>query len=150
MLIGAGAALAAATGIELRTVAETDVTVVDAEGKERTERVAAATVIPGDEVIYTVYYSNRSEEAADDVVITNPVPNHMIVREIDDGMRGALVTVSIDGGRHYDVPQNLTVTDAAGNVRRAEASDYTHVRWTLHEPLAPGDEGSVSFRAQLQ
>ena len=150
MLIGAGAAVAADGGIELRTVAETDVKVIDTEGKERIERVAATKIVPGDEVIYTVYFTNHGSDTTADVVITNPVPEHLIVQEIDAGQRDALVAVSVDGGSQYGSPQNLTIIDAVGRTRPVEPSDYTHVRWTLQEPLEPGEEGSVSFRALLQ
>ena len=150
MLIGTAAAVAAGGSIELRTVAETDVKVIDAAGKEQTERITATKIVPGDEVIYTVYFTNRGSDTTADVVITNPVPEHMLVRQIETGQRHVLVAVSVDGGSQYGSPQNLTITDADGRTRPVEPSDYTHVRWTLQEPLAPGAEGSVSFRAQLQ
>jgi uncharacterized repeat protein (TIGR01451 family) len=150
MLISAGAAVAADRSIELRTVAETDIKVIDAAGKEQTERVTATKIVPGDEVIYTVYFTNRGSDATDDVVITNPVPEHMFVRQIETSQRPMLVVVSVDGGSQYGSPRDLTITDAGGRTRPAQPSDYTHVRWTLQEPLAPGAEGSVSFRAQLQ
>jgi len=68
MLIGAGVAVAADRSIELRTVAETDIQVIDAAGKEQTERVTATKIVPGDEVIYTVYFTNQGSDATDDVV----------------------------------------------------------------------------------
>ena len=150
MLIGAGVAVAADRSIELRTVAETEIQVIDAAGKEQTERVTATKIVPGDEVIYTVYFTNQGSDATDDVVITNPIPEHMLVRQIETSQHPVLVAVSVDGGSQYGSPQSLTITDAGGRTRPVEPSDYTHVRWTLQEPLAPGAEGSVSFRAQLQ
>lgn len=150
LLLGAGPTAAAASGIELTTVAETEIKVVDAAGREQIERVAATKIVPGDEVIYTVHFTNRGSEATADVVITNPVPTHMLVRQIDTGQHGAQIAVSVDGGHRYGSPQQLTITEPDGRTRPVEPSDYTHVRWTLVAPLAPGEKGSVSFRAQLQ
>ena len=64
--------------------------------------------------------------------------------------RGAAVEMSANGGSQYGQPGQITVADAGGGVRPANATDFTHVRWTFQEPLEPGAEGSVSFRAQLQ
>jgi uncharacterized repeat protein (TIGR01451 family) len=115
-----------------------------------TTRVEAGKVVPGDEVIYTITFANRGTEPAADVVITNPVPEHMIFTRVEETPRGAVVSMSADGGSRYDAPRNLTVTDAKGQTRPAQESDFTHVRWTFRNPLEPGEAGSVSFRAQLQ
>ena len=143
----AGAAYA---NVELNTVALTEITTTNEAGQEVTTRVEAGKVVPGDEVIYTITFANRGTEPAADVVITNPIPEHMVFTKVEEGPSGAKVSISADGGSRYDAPRNLTVTDAKGQTRPAKASDFTHVRWTFQNPLEPGAEGSVSFRAQLQ
>jgi len=151
VLLAAGAVQATDEGgIKLTAVVETESEIVDAEGKTRTERVEAAKVVPGDEVIYTLHFVNEGTETAEAVVITNPVPEHMFFSGLDVATAEALVTWSVDGGQKYGLPDDLIVIDSEGQPQQAKPSDYTHVRWTLAEPLAPGAEGFVSFRAQLQ
>jgi hypothetical protein len=44
----------------------------------------------------------------------------------------------------------LTVANEDGTRRPAVASDYTHVRWVFATPLAPAEQRSVRFLAQLE
>jgi len=83
-------------------------------------------------------------------VIVNPIPEHMVFTQVVESPKTAAVSMSADGGAAYGSPGDLSVQDANGEARPAAASDFTHVRWTFQEPLAPGAEGSVSFKAQLQ
>jgi len=136
--------------VELNTVALTEITTTDEAGQEMTARVPASKVVPGDEVIYTIHFVNSGTEPATNVVITNPIPDHMVFTQVEDSPGSATVSISADGGSRYDAPRNLTVQDAKGVQRPAKASDFTHVRWTFQNPLEPGAEGTVSFRAQLQ
>ena len=147
VLFLAGAAHAT---VELNTVAQTEITRINQAGQEVTTLVPADKVVPGDEVIYTIKFVNRGTEPAADVVITNPIPDHMVFTKVEDSPRAATVSMSADGGERYDSPRNLTVTDAKGQPRPAKTSDFTHVRWVFQEPLEPGAEGSVSFRALLK
>ncbi len=147
VLMFAGVASAA---VELNTEARTEIITTNEMGQEVTTRVPAGKVVPGDEVIYTIHFVNSGTEPASDVVITNPIPDHMVFTKVEESPSGAKVSISADGGSRYDAPRNLTVTDAKGQTRPAKASDFTHVRWTFQNPLEPGAEGSVSFRAQLQ
>ena len=141
---------AAHADVELNTVAQTEVTRINQAGQEVTVLEPADKVVPGDEVIYTIKFVNRGTEPAADVVITNPIPDHMVFTKVEDSPRAVTVSMSADGGERYDAPRNLTVTDTKGASRPAKTSDFTHVRWVFQEPLEPGAEGSVSFRAQLQ
>ncbi len=154
----AGLALLAVTGIaraaeegsiELKAVAEVEVEVLREDGGTDVERVKAATVVPGDEVIYTIYYTNVGDKSADKVVVTNPLPGEMVYVDGSAAGDGAVVTFSVDGGKTYAPAGKLTVLDADGNERRAITDDYTHIRWTLENPVASGEGGSVDFRARL-
>ena len=147
VLLFAGAASAA---VELNTEATTEIITTNEMGQEVTTRVPAGKVVPGDEVIYTIHFVNSGTEPASDVVITNPIPDHMVFTKVEDSPHSASVSMSADGGSNYDSPRNLTVADAKGQPRPAKASDFTHVRWVFQDSLEPGAEGSVSFRAQLQ
>jgi len=147
ILLSAGAAHA---NVELTAQATMEVKTVSDTGDEVVRYVPAGKVIPGDEVIYTISFANKGAEPAADVVITNPIPEHMVFTQVVESPAAAAVSLSADGGAQYGAPGDLTVEDADGGLRPATASDFTHVRWVFQEPLAPGAAGSVSFRAQLQ
>lgn len=136
-------------GIQLDAIAEIEVEVVDEQGVKQVQRQEASLVVPGDEVIYTINYVNSGADPVEDVVITNPVPEHMVFKLLDGSDTGLTVTMSVDGGKNYKTPDALTVVGSDGNERPAQPRDYTHVRWVFEKPVQPGDMGSVGFRAKL-
>ena len=151
-LFTAGQVFAVEKGqIELKSVAEVEETVTNEKGEKEIKRVAAkdATVIPGDIVIFTTTYKNIGDKDADDVVIDNPVPQHMTYVDFSAEGEGASITFSIDDGKSYDFVGNLKVKNVDGTERKAVAKDYTHIRWTLEKSINPGGKGSVVFRAKL-
>ncbi len=140
--------LAAGGTVELVAVVEREVATVGADGQERTQRVEAKKVVPGEEVIFTTQYANVGDDVAEDLVISNPIPEHVRFKAGSAFGDGALVTYSVDGGKTFDVPERLTVTDR-GVERPATVADYTHVRWVVGPALEPGASGFVGFRAVL-
>jgi uncharacterized repeat protein (TIGR01451 family) len=136
--------------VELKAVAEMETEVISDNGQKEIQRVPAAKVVPGDVVIYTIRYTNNGTEAAEDFVITNPVPEHMVYLPTSAKGENSEITFSVDGGNSYDIPENLTTTDSEGRQIPAKVSAYTHIRWTMNEPIAPGQTGSVNFEAQLE
>ena len=138
--------------IELKSVAEVEMTETNAKGAKEVKRVDAAKskVVPGDVVIYTTTYTNIGKDAAEKVVITNPVPEHMNYVDKSAGGEGVKIDFSVDNGKSYAAPDGLTITDAQGKKRKAGPADFTTIRWTLVKPLQPGGTGSVFFRAKLQ
>jgi uncharacterized repeat protein (TIGR01451 family) len=150
-LVGNAMALAQEKGtIELKSIAEMEVANFNAEGQKVIQRVPAAKVVPGSEVIYTNYYTNVGSEAAASVVITNPVPEHM--QYLAGSAQGAdtNITFSIDGGQTYGDPGQLIVVEADGRKRPALPEEYTHIRWERQKALAPGQQDQVAFRARLK
>jgi uncharacterized repeat protein (TIGR01451 family) len=151
LLLSAPALAQQKGGIVLTSVSEVEVTQQNAEGKKEVKRIdaALAKVVPGDTVIFTVSYANSGIKPADRVVVINPVPQHMTYLDKSAEGTGAAIEFSVDGGKSYAAPGKLMVA-AEGKQRSAAASDYTHIRWTISKPLAPGAKGSVSFRAVLK
>lgn len=146
-------AMAADKGaIELKSVAEVEVTTKNAKGEKEVKRVEAAkaNVVPGDAVIFTTYYSNNGKEAASDIVINNPMPEHMLYIDGSAEGSGTKIEFSVDKGKSFGLPETLKVIDAKGKERTALTSDYTNIRWTLSKPLGSGGKGSVSFRAKVK
>lgn len=136
--------------VELKAVAEMEVEAVNDDGKKEIQRVPAAKVVPGDVVIYTIHYTNNGTEAAENFVITNPVPEHMVYLASSAEGENSEITFSVDGGNSYDVSGNLTIAGPEGKPRAAKVSDYTHIRWAMNEPVAPEKTGHVNFKAQLE
>jgi hypothetical protein len=84
------------------------------------------------------------------VVITNPVPEHMLYLDQSAAGTGTAIEFSVNGGKSYGTPDKLNVTDASGKSRKAVASDYTHIKWTVSKPVEPGGRGEVLFKAKVQ
>ena len=136
--------------LQLDHKAEQEQTFVDENGVEQTRMTDATRVIPGELIVFTVTYSNRGEEPAENVSITNPVPNNMDYVDGSASGDNTTITFSVDGGNSFDTPQNLTITDAQGSQKPASAVDYTHIRWVVGSDVAPGTSGTVQFSAVVE
>ena len=143
-------AIAAGSGVELQVTVQSLQEQISAEGVTERKLIEAETVVPGDEVIYTIHYVNHGDESADHVVITNAVPEHLNFRGESGEFPNVALKISVDGGHSYHSPDNLWVFAADGTKRPAALSDYTHIQWTLQESLLPGHEGNVGYLAQLK
>jgi len=135
-------------GIALNMVVYEEVEETNMAGNKITRRVDASNVVPGDRLVYVTTVNNRGKELAENVAIVTPIPEHTTYLEGSTQGEDAVITFSVDGGKRFDIPENLTVTDENGERRAAIAKDYTHIRWVLSS-LPPKAEGNVIFRAQL-
>jgi uncharacterized repeat protein (TIGR01451 family) len=149
---GAFAQAPSGGGVQLVNTAHKEVE-VDEAGRKVRKLVAPGKMVPGDEVVYTIAYVNKGTRPAERVVVVNPIPQHTKFRAGSVEGAHAEIAYSVDGGRTYAAPDRLTVAarDAKGATapRPALATDITHIRWTLKEPLAPGADGYVRFRAVI-
>jgi uncharacterized repeat protein (TIGR01451 family) len=136
--------------VELKMAAEKEIEVTGANGEKIVQRVPAEKVIPGDEVIYTITYVNNGDEPAENLVVKNPIPEHMKYVAGSATGESSVITYSVDNGKSFDAPEKLTVKDAKGNMAPAKSTDYTNIRWTLSKSVAPKTSGLVSFRARLE
>lgn len=136
--------------IQLHMSVEKEVVVMNADGQPETRLVAADKVFPRDKVVYTIRYENTGKDEAEDVYITNPIPEHMGYVDGTASGEHTVVTFSVDGGKTFDAPQNLKVPGANGELRQATAQDYTHIRWMLEDDVPAQATGAVSFRAELE
>ena len=136
--------------LELKLVAQKEMVVTDSQGNKQIKRVEPAKVVPGDEIIYTITYTNVGTQAAENVFITNPVPEHMNYKEGSAAGMGTTITFSVDKGVTYDVPINLKIKNSDGTTRPVGAGDFTNIRWALTNPLPPKGTGYVEYRAVLQ
>jgi len=143
-------AVAMAEGsLDVRTVVQKEEVVVNEQGEEVRRLVPAELVVPGESVFYTITFRNVGEEAADHVVITNPIADDLTYVEGSAFGPGTEIQFSADGGATFAAPDELTVTEQ-GTERPAKAEDYTHVRWVMNNDLEPGAQGSARFAAVLE
>ncbi len=123
---------------------------VNEDGQVERQLVDAVSVIPGDELRYTITFSNNGNEVVDagSVVITNPIPEST---EYLDGTAfgaGTEIVFSTDGVSFAD-PAELVVEEA-GTEALASAKDYKTIRWVFAPELEPGETGNVSFNVRLK
>lgn len=149
-LLPASLALAQEKGcIELKTTAQTERTVKGSDGTDRTELVAATTVLPGSVVVWTVSATNVCAKPAGDVSIDSPVPEHMVFISGSAIAAAFTVSYSVDGKR-YGGADDLAVRDADGTTRTARPEEFRHVRYAMRTALAPGATASATYRTRVE
>jgi len=134
--------------LNVKTVVQKEEVVTNDAGETTHRLVPAESVVPGDAVIYTITFTNISDETAEDIVITNPISKDLTYVEGSAFGPGTIVEFSVDGGASFAGPENLVVA-VNGRTRPAEAGDITHVRWRMQNQLEAGEQGMAQFRAVL-
>ena len=134
--------------LNVRTIVQKEEVRVNDAGETERRLVAADTVVPGDDVIYTITFTNISAETAENVVITNPISESLTYVAGSAFGPGTVIEFSVDGGQTFGSADNL-VDGTNGGERPAEVSDFTHVRWTMENELEAGAQGMAQFRARL-
>ena len=149
LLLSTGAVspvLAAQESMELESQVLVERTAKDASGKDVTTLEEPKTVAPGEQLVIQISYKNAGNEPATDFVVTNPLPQAIMF----DGGETPGADVSVDGGETWGALASLSVKQSDGTSRPAQASDVTHIRWALSQPIAAGQEGKLSFRGKLR
>jgi uncharacterized repeat protein (TIGR01451 family) len=140
------AAVAEATGsgpLETSIVVE-KLQVGQGLGEQELRRwVPAQRLNIGDEVHYTVRVRNPSKEPVTHIVVTKRLP--FGVRYELDSATGpsCVIQLSADGGRSFTAPPGKKAS------RKTSSVEYTHVRWMMNRPLAPGATALLRFRAKF-
>lgn len=143
---------ARADDIETTLVAETRLEIPAPNDRRISRLVPAATLQQGQEIFYTVRIRNSGNGAARDVEVVQRIPENTTYVADSAAGPGAEVSLSADGGATFGKEGQLTVTEQPTPVhtpltRPATPQDYTHVRWRLRNPLAPGAVALARFRA---
>jgi uncharacterized repeat protein (TIGR01451 family) len=133
--------------IEVTTAAERLAAPSDSGGAELVPAPAPTT---GDEIIYTVTFTNTGGPTADGVRVTNPIPKETRYLAGTAYGPGCEVLFSVDGGRTFGSPSELKVLRGDGTRAVADAAEYTHIRWILRAPLGAGAKGFARFRAVVR
>jgi uncharacterized repeat protein (TIGR01451 family) len=138
--------------VEIVQKAEREVEVLE-KGVKVKKVAPVDKIVPGDEVTYTLTYTNKTGKPVNDLAVTNPVPKYTRYKDGTAAGDGAVIQFSVDGGKTYAAPGELAVVikDKSGkdSQRPAVAQDYTHIRWVIKASVAPGQSGSVRFRVVI-
>lgn len=145
-------ALGAEAPVEIETtlIAEVRESVVLPSGRETHRLVPATTLKQGQTIFYTVRMRNPTPAPARNVVVVRRIPENTVYVEGSAVGPGADIDFSVDGGQTFARPADLYVSLPTGERRRAAAKDYTHIRWRLKYPLAPGAIALARFQAVFQ
>lgn len=145
--------LTAASSVSALTatqIVEKEIVTQNADGTTLTTRVPAASVVPGERIVYTLKYLNDSVEPASDLVMTMPVPKEVTLIDGSAERDGAVALYSVDGGESFSPRETLQVVGAAGASRLAVAEDITHIRWTVVGPVQSSESGELVFKGILK
>jgi len=143
-----GAAAHAETVTAEQTI-EVVKTEAQADGSVIVSYEPATRVVPGEQLRYTISYSNGTDAPAEDIVLTMPIEDQLTYVEGSAATPDATVLFSADEGVSFRPRGEVTVT-IDGETRAATADEITHVSWRFDAPLAPGADGKVSLLAVLK
>lgn len=139
--------------IKLEHSAQVEVVEKDAKGKETIKLMPTDKVVPGDVIVYTVAATNTGTAPAEKIVINDAISEHNLYIAGSAGStaigKNTTILFSVDGGKTYGAPEQLTVTDKT-ITRPATPADYTHIRWQLNFALEPQKSTKVFFKARLK
>jgi uncharacterized repeat protein (TIGR01451 family) len=147
-LMTAGAYAADKACVELQTTGETESEVVE-NGQKVKRLVPVEKAVPGDEIVWTITAKNVCTTPTDNVVIANPVPEHMTYVANSAMGTGTDIVYSVDG-KEFKSAADLQVRAADGTTRAARADDYRAIRWTYKAAFAPGATAFVRYRAVVK
>ena len=136
--------------LEVTAIAEQRVVEPTANGGTSVRYVPASQVRLGEQVHYTLQVRNISSAAVSDAVVVRALPHNTRYITSSAVGPGADVSFSTDGGATFATAQRLTISTYVGPPRRATADEYTHIRWRLRHPLAPGATALLRFRAEFR
>jgi uncharacterized repeat protein (TIGR01451 family) len=134
----------ASEAVELRTQLVAEVRENGGTAERPTVRLVPATRLSqGQVVYYTVRITNPTPVFANKVQVSQLIPANTTYLPGSAAGPGAEIEFSIDGGQTFGRAEDLKQADGT----RAPPARYTHIRWTLHNPLAPGATALARFRA---
>jgi uncharacterized repeat protein (TIGR01451 family) len=140
----------AAAQVDIALEAKKRVEELDARGATVVKLIEPGTATPGDEIVYSVRLTNKGTSPAEKLRFVTPVPAELAYRAGSASGGDAEIAFSADGGRSFDRPERLFVTDARGGRRAAAPADYTHIQWRLPSALAPMAVRTVTFHATVR
>jgi uncharacterized repeat protein (TIGR01451 family) len=143
--LSAPATAIAADNVSLDSQVFVERTFTAADGRAKVIREAPKLVTPGEKILFELTYVNRGTNAADNFVVTNPIPPS--IEFVSADTTGAAYSVD---GHAFGPLAALKVKAADGALRAASASDVTAVRWQFAKPIAVGGTGKLQFHGVVR
>jgi uncharacterized repeat protein (TIGR01451 family) len=134
--------------IATELVAEVRENVSTTPGREVYRFVPARMLEQGQVVYYTLRITNQTTVPLRNVAVVQPVPANTTYLADSASGPGADVSFSVDG-RTFSAADSLMI-DTEGTKQLAQPTQYTHIRWQLRNPLAPGATALARFRATFR
>ncbi len=147
--IAATAPPAEVPGLQASPTVERVIEMESEDGSTEVEYVPLDTASPGEELVYSLNFQNGGDAPVDGVVLILPVPEEVSFVEDSATTEEAAVDFSVDGGNTFS-PWDALATPEGDTTSILATATITHVRWTLRDKIAPGQEGTLSFRAVLK
>ena len=144
------AAGSAAAQVSLENTVQKVETFVNEANEPQRRMVDADSVVPGDELRYTITFTNNGTEVVDagSIVITNPIPDETVYLDGTAAGSDTEIHYSVDG-ENFGSAEELTISQGEAEVI-ASAKDYKSIRWVYQPALEPGETGDVSFGVRLK
>lgn len=136
--------------VETELIAEVRVEIESGPHRGLARFVPATVLSQGEVVYYTLKIKNPTAVYMRDVSVNQRIPLNTIYVADSASGPGALVEFSVDGGVTYAPKHELTRVGPDGKQEPIDADEYTHIRWRLRNPLAPGAVALARFRAVFQ
>jgi len=136
------------------TAAKKSIVVTSGEQQEvKWESLEGSAVVnPGDVLRYTISSENPGTSVANDLTVTQPIPEKMVY-ELDTATskNDAEVVFSIDDGKTFVAEPTITIETEDGETieQPAPAETYTHVRWNFGS-LDPAANIAATYEVQVQ
>lgn len=131
--------------VELRTQLIAEVRESAGTQERPTFRMLPATrLAQGQVVYYTLKITNPTPVFANKVQVSQMIPANTSYVAGSAAGPGVDIEFSVDGGETFAAAGDLKLADG---VTRAPPGRYTHIRWQLRNPLAPGATALARFRA---
>src|SRR6266540_3397168 len=118
---------------------------------ETAGRMNKTVAQPGDEIRYTLVFTNVTAAPVKNVQFVDPIPSGLVyVLGSATSAQPARIEYSIDGGKTYSVQPMIDAVENGRKVAKpAPREMYTHVRWTVVGSAAPGAQVTAELRAQV-
>lgn len=132
--------------VETELVAEVREGVDSARGREVYRYVPATMLAQGQVIYYTLRIHNPEPVFATNVTVVQRIPINTAYVAGSAAGPAAEISFSVDGGQTFAPAERLAIV-AGGKTQRIPPEQYTHIRWRLRNPLAPGAVALARFRA---
>jgi uncharacterized repeat protein (TIGR01451 family) len=114
--------------------------------------LSAQILLNGDVVRYRLTFTNVTDVDVSNVAFVDPVPDGLLYvgGSASANREDARIDFSIDGGGNYaERPLIVEIVDGERVERPAPPETFTHIRWTVAGPVAPGAQVTAQFDARF-